>query len=57
MIDTNELAEMLGVSKRNASKLIREVMEEMKAQGLYVIATKPLRAPRKKVMEKIGVKL
>ena len=57
MIDTNELAEMLGVSKRNASKLIREVMEEMKAQGLYVIATKPLRAPREKVMEKIGVKL
>lgn len=57
MIDTNELAEMLGVSKRNASKLIREVMEEMKAKGLYVIATKPLRAPREKVMEKIGVKL
>jgi phage anti-repressor protein len=57
MIDTNELAEMLGVSKRNASKLIREVMEEMKAQGLYVISTKPLRAPREKVMKKIGVKL
>ena len=57
MIDTNELAEMLGVSKRNASKLIREVMEEMKAQGLYVISTKLLRAPREKVMKKIGVKL
>lgn len=57
MIDTNELAEILGVNRRTASKLIRQVMDEMKAEGLYVISTKPLRVPRERVMRKIGVKL
>ena len=57
MIDTNELAEILGVNRRTASKLIRQVMDEMKAEGLYVISTKPLRVPRERVMKKIGVNL
>lgn len=56
MIDTNELAELLGVSKRSASKLIREVQAEMQREGLYIISTKPLKAPREKVFRKIGVK-
>lgn len=57
MIDTNELSALLGINRRNASKLIREVMAEMRAEGLYVLNTKPLRAPRERVLEKIGVKL
>lgn len=57
MIDTNELAEILGVNRRTASKLIRQVMDEMKVEGLYVISTKPLRVPRERVMKKIGVNL
>ena len=55
MINSVELAEMLGVTKRQASRVINEVNKELSEKGVYVFYTRPPRAPRKEVLRKIGI--
>lgn len=56
-ITTNELAEMCDITNREASHIIREVQKDLEDRGFYVIKSKPLRAPRKEVLKKLGVEL
>lgn len=55
LITSTELAELLHINKRQASKLINEVNKELEQKGIYVFHTKPARAPRKTVLERIGL--
>ena len=57
MISSLELAKLLDVPVRQASKVIHEVNRELEERGVYVFKTKTPRAPREKVMKKRGVKL
>ena len=54
-IDTQELADLLGVSTRQASRILREVNAELQRDGYIVLNTRPLKAPRTKVMERLGL--
>ena len=54
-IDTQELANMLGVPTRQATKILREVNAELQRDGYLVLNTRPLKAPRNKVMERLGL--
>ena len=55
MISSVELAKLLEVPQRQATRVIREVNEELRARGVYVFNTKPPKAPRKEVFRKIGI--
>lgn len=55
MISSLELAELLNVPVRQASKVIHEVNRELEEKGIYVFKTKVPRAPRKEVLRKVGV--
>lgn len=56
-ITTNELADLCDITQREASHIIREVQKDLEERGFYVIKTKPLKAPRKEVLRKLGVEL
>lgn len=56
-INSIELAEMCDITQREASQIIREVQKDLESRGFYVIKSKPLRAPRKEVLKKLGVEL
>lgn len=51
MITSRELAEMLTIKEYRARKIIRLINEELKADGYYVMNTRPPQAPTYKVME------
>lgn len=55
MIDTIELAEMLGITRRTASEIIRLVNAELQSKGFYVLTTRPARAPRNEVLKKLHI--
>lgn len=55
LIDSKELAELLNIRQREASQIIREVQKDLEDRGFYVIKSKPLKAPRKEVLRKLGV--
>lgn len=55
MISSLELAKLLDVPVRQASKVIHEVNRELEERGVYVFKTKPPRAPRKEVLRKVGI--
>ena len=57
MISSVELAKLLEVPQRQATRVIREVNEELRAKGVYVFNTKPPKAPAQKVFEKIGIEV
>lgn len=54
-IDSVELAEMCGISQKQATEIIKEVQQELKEKGVYIIKRRPMIAPRKEVFRKIGV--
>ena len=57
LINSYELAAMCDITQREASHIIREVQKDLEERGFYVIKTKPLKAPRKEVLRKLGVEL
>lgn len=54
-ITTYELAEMCDITQREASHIIREVQKDLESRGFYIIKSKPLRAPKKEVLKRLGV--
>ena len=54
-IDSVELAQIIGVTVRQANEIIKATQEELRKKGVYVIKSRPLIAPRKEVFKKIGV--
>ena len=56
LIDKRELAQLLGVSERSARKAINAVIKQQQATGVYIIPSKPPKAPRQKVFEYLGLK-
>lgn len=55
MIDTSELSELLGITNRKANDILREVNNELKEQGYLIVNTRPLKAPRKIVLERLNI--
>ena len=55
LIDKHELAQLLGIPKRAAAKIINRVNYELKQEGRYVIETKTPKAPRQRVFELLGL--
>ena len=55
MISSLELAKLLDVPVRQASKVIHEVNRELEERGVYVFKTKIPRAPRREVLRKVGI--
>lgn len=55
MISSVELAKLLDVPVRQASKVIHEVNRELEGKGVYVFKTKTPRAPRREVLRKVGI--
>lgn len=55
MISSLELAKLLDVPVRQASKVIHEVNRELEEKGVYVFKTKTPRAPRREVLRKVGI--
>ena len=54
-IDSVELAELCEISQKQATEIIKEVQHELKEKGVLIIKRRPLIAPRKEVLRKIGV--
>lgn len=54
-IDSAELAEICGISQRQATGIIKEVQRELKEKGVHIIRRRPMIAPRREVFRKIGV--
>lgn len=57
MISTNELADLLGIPKRQASKVIKAVNEDLAKQGVFVFNTRPMKAPTEWVFKKLHMKV
>ena len=57
MISSLELAELLDIPVRHASRVIREVNKELEARGIYVFKAKIPRAPRQMVLQKLGIEV
>lgn len=55
MIDSVELAELLGCTKRQASVIIQLVNDDLAEQGAYTLNTRPPRAPRMMVYQKLHI--
>lgn len=55
-MDAEGLSELIGISIREARKIIRIVQEEMKKEGYYIPKSKKLMAPAEVVLKKIGAK-
>lgn len=54
-IDAVELADLLGVTERIATKVISDTNKRIEQAGGYVINTRPPKAPRAKVYELLGI--
>lgn len=57
MISSVELAEMLGIPKRQAGKVIQAVNEDLKKEGAFVLNTRPAKAPTDLVFKKLRIKV
>lgn len=58
MMNSKELAELLTIKEYRARAIIRQINEELKASGYYVMNTRPPQAPSGKVLEyleKMGI--
>lgn len=58
MMNAEELAEMLTIKKYRARQIIRQINNELKAEGYHVMNTRPPQAPTKKVreyLERMGI--
>lgn len=59
MTNSKELAELLTIKEYRAKQIIRAINEQLKADGYYVLNTRPPQAPTNKVMEyleRMGIK-
>lgn len=54
-IDSVELADLCGISRRQATSIIKEVQQDLEKRGVRVLKARPLIAPREEVFRKIGV--
>jgi len=57
MISTNELADLLGIPKRQAGKVIKAVNEDLEKEGVFVFKTRPAKAPTEWVFKKLRMKV
>lgn len=55
MIDSYELSDLLGITHREANRVIRTVNQEMERKGFLVIKSRPQRAPRVEVLKRLGI--
>lgn len=55
VITAQELADLLGIPERKANRILREVNEDLQRDGYIVLNTRPLKAPRSKVMQRLGL--
>ena len=55
LITAPELAELLAIPERKAAQILRTVNEDLQRDGYIVLNTRPLKAPRSKVMERLGL--
>ena len=55
MIDALELSDLLGITHREANRVIRTVNQEMERKGFLVIKSRPQRAPRVEVLKRLGI--
>lgn len=46
---------MLGIPTRKANRIIREVNAELQREGYLVLNTRPVKAPKEKVMQRLGL--
>lgn len=53
MIDSYELSSLLGITQREANRVIRTVNQELEEQGFLVIKSRPQRAPRHEVFRRL----
>lgn len=54
-ITTAELATLLNITQRQASKILRTVNEELQREGFITLNTRPLKAPRHQVLTRLGL--
>lgn len=55
VITSRELANLLGIPERKAAQIMRTVNAELQRDGYIVLNTRPLKCPRSKVMERLGL--
>lgn len=55
LIDKHELARLLGITERAAAKVINQVRDDMERCGFYVVSSKTPKAPRRRVLELLGL--
>ncbi len=55
MIDSYELSDLLGITHREANRVIRTVNQEMERKGFLVIKSRPQRAPRNEVFKRLKI--
>ena len=58
MMNSKELAEFLSIKPYRARQIIRQINDDLKACGYYVMNTRPPQAPSGKVLqylEKMGI--
>lgn len=55
MIDSYELSSLLGITKREANRVIRTVNQELQEKGFLVIKSRPQRAPRNEVFKRLKI--
>lgn len=53
-ITTNELAEALKISQKEARAIVKMANEKQKEKGLYVVKSRPPRALKKEVEKLLG---
>lgn len=56
LITAPELADLLAIPERKAAQILRTVNAELQRDGFLVLNTRPLKAPRSRVMERLGLK-
>ena len=55
MIDSYELSALLGTTVRESNRIIRTVNQELEKQGFLVIKSRPQRAPRREVFQRLKI--
>jgi hypothetical protein len=56
LITAPELAALLGIPERTANRIMRTVNEQLQREGFITLNTRPIKAPRDKVMGALGLK-
>lgn len=54
-ITTAELADLLNINRRQANRILRTVNEELQREGYIALNTRPLKAPRTRVLQRLGL--